>query len=383
MLWLAVLGVGLAGCGLAVWAGLLRAGEDLARRRAQVEALSPVDKEELLEHQKRFARLSPDEQERLRRLNLQIDQSAQGPELRGTMRRYYDWLKMLPPGQQAELSDLRRADRAARIKKLLDEQAKKAAGRPGLPEFARGDWRNAPAGLRGAAGGPRLNPQDVDALLEWLDKYVGRQGKRFLENLPESKRREIEQLARLTDDPVRRHEILAMMWLRWQLDRPGKMPLVSDKDLAELRAKLSPETSKRLESKSADEQRRMISGMIPVYMFRQYAVRGGGRGVPQVSEEELAEFFEKELSAEERDRLLSLPGDDVQRELWRMYVRWKMDKLSPHGGRREGRPPRTGAPKGPGPLRGGPPGEWPRSEPPSAEKSPESKKAQPPTADGG
>ncbi len=46
--WLVVLGGGLAALGLVVWAGLLRAGEELARRRAQVAALSPIEKDDLV-----------------------------------------------------------------------------------------------------------------------------------------------------------------------------------------------------------------------------------------------------------------------------------------------------------------------------------------------
>ncbi len=38
-------------------------------------------------------------------------------------------------------------------------------------------------------------------------------------------------------------------------------------------------------------------------------------------DERLADFFEKELPDEERDRLLSLPGDEMQRELQRLYLK--------------------------------------------------------------
>ena len=332
---LAVTG-GLLACTVLAWASFGRAGELLAERRSEVESLAPPEKEALLEHFKRFEGLKSSERARLRQLNDEIEAAEDGSKLRAVMVRYYEWLKTLPPGQQAELADLPAAKRVARIKKLLEEQAKRFPRRPAGGDAARREQRKGGFRLDGSRASSWLSPADLDAMLKWFEAYAGKQRAGFLKEVPESKRREWEKAAGGAD-PVRPNEILATMWLWWQLNRPGRMPL-SEEDLADLRSKLSPEARQRLESRPPDVQWRMISGIIPLYMLRQSAAKGGGRG-QIASEEELAEFFENELSPQQRDRLLSLPGDEVHRELWRTYVRWKLRKLAPPPGRREGRPP--------------------------------------------
>ena len=342
LVWVMAATGGLLACGVLVWTSFGRAGELLSDRRAQVESLAPAEKEALLEHFKRFEGLKSSERARLRQLNEEIEAAEDGPKLRGVMVRYYDWLKTLPPGQQAELADMPATKRVARIKKLLEEQAKRIPRRPAGGDTARREPRRGGFRLDGSRASSWLSPADLDAMLKWFEAYAGKQRAGFLKELPESKRREWEQAAGGAD-PVRPNEILATMWLWWQLNRPGKMPL-SEEDLADLRSKLSPDARRRLESRPADVQWRMISGIIPLYVLRQYGAKGGGRG-QIASEEELAEFFEKELSPQQRDRLLSLPGDEVHRELWRTYVRWKLAKLAPPPGRREGRTPQPAAPK--------------------------------------
>jgi hypothetical protein len=311
----------------------------LAERRAEVESLAPAEKEALLEHFKRFEGLKSSERARLRQLNEEMEAAEDGPKLRAVMVRYYEWLKMLPPGQQAELADLPAAKRVARIKSLLEEQAKRFPRRPG-GEGGRREQRKGGFRLDGPRTGSWLSEADQDAMLKWFEAYAGKQRAVFLKEVPESKWREWEKAAGGVD-PVRPNELLATMWLWWQLNRPGRMPL-TEEDLADLRAKLSPDARRRLESRPPDVQWRMISGIIPLYVLRHYGSKAGARG-QIASEEELAEFFEKELSPQQRDRLLSLPGDEVHRELWRTYVRWKLGKLAPKLAppppRREGRPP--------------------------------------------
>jgi hypothetical protein len=349
LLWSAVLVAGLAICALVTRDGVLPAREDLTAQRARVEALSPPDKEQLLEHQKRFARLTWEEQDRLRRLNRQIDEDSHGPELRAVMHSYGDWLKTLPLYEQAEVAELHGTERVAKIKKLQEDHAKKP------------DWRKVGPWARSRPGTARLNPEDVEGLLKWLEEYVNRRGTQsFLMHVPESKRKEVEEQLTRTTDQLHRLEIFAMMWLRRQIGEPGKALPASDEELADLRRRLSPETRKRLESSSPEQQWRTISFMIPEYLFRQFLARGGAPGAPAAGEEELADFFEKHLTSQERDRLVRLPGDMIQFQLWSMYMNWKYGP--PYPGRRDGRP--SGLPKGFGPPRGPVPGDGPPPEAP-------------------
>ena len=53
---------------------------------------------------------------------------------------------------------------------------------------------------------------------------------------------------------------------------------------------------------------------------QQLAVRRGA-GTPQSHfDEQLADFFEHQLSDEERERLLALPGDEMQSQLRELYL---------------------------------------------------------------
>ena len=42
--------------------------------------------------------------------------------------------------------------------------------------------------------------------------------------------------------------------------------------------------------------------------------------LPKDDDERIAEFFEKDLSPEERDRLLAMPGEEMQWRLQQMYL---------------------------------------------------------------
>lgn len=63
-------------------------------------------------------------------------------------------------------------------------------------------------------------------------------------------------------------------------------------------------------------------------------------------DEGLADFFEKTLTPQERDHLMSLPGDEIDRELGHLYMAHLMRSDQPNRGdwQRPGRP-RTGGPR--------------------------------------
>lgn len=344
----------------AVWwlVARARADETLQVRRAKIESLSPAAKEALLERYQRFIRLDPGEQERVRRLHAALVQDPQSAELRQVMLHYYDWLKTLPPYQQAELRELAPAARVQQIKRLLEWQAQRRGKTPALAESLR-DYRLGrgllqPAGKRGAW----LSPQDIEGLLQWFERYVARHADQILRLLPEPQRKQLSRELAQTQDPLRRHELLIAMWLRWQLDNPGKVPPPDAQDLADLRSHLSPETRRRLEQRSLPEQWRLLSSVIPLFVLQQYAARRMDGAFPAVTEEELAQFFEKELKPMQRDQLLNLPADDMARELWRMYLRWKLTQVPRAKERRPGAAPGEaprpaarpkGAPKAPSP----------------------------------
>jgi len=323
--------------------GLARGEETLAERRARVEALSSAEKQELLEHQKRFAKLEPAEQERLRRLSREVDEDPQAAELRRIMQRYYDWLKTLPPYQRAQLADLPPEARVKRVQQLMAEPARKG-GRPAAwAELARREWRAGGFPDRHWRSPRRLDPADIAGLFAWMDVYAKRHGKQLLEKLPGPQRDRLLQSLATEKDDLRRNEMLGWIWLWWQLDNRGEAPAVSEKELADLRSRLSPATGERLKSRPPADQWRAISAMLTTFMLQQYSARHTGAPLPLVTDEELAQFFERELTDKQRDELLKMSGEEMQRQLWRMYVVWKLRQMQFPPGRRSrpGTPPQS------------------------------------------
>ena len=68
------------------------------------------------------------------------------------------------------------------------------------------------------------------------------------------------------------------------------------------------------------EQWQILAEWIHQAAKQRLAFRQGDRGLLPNFDEQLAQFFEHQLSDEDRDRLLSLPGDEMQMRLRQMYL---------------------------------------------------------------
>ncbi len=120
--------------------------------------------------------------------------------------------------------------------------------------------------------------------------------------------------------------------------------------MARLRAGLSPELRAKLEAKKPGEQDRIIA-----HWLRETASRE--LEASHELDEQLADFFEKTINVKERDRLMSLPGDEMYKSLsdqYRAYLKQSKSAEPPRGDH----PPR---PRGhhPGPPRGSGTRRWP------------------------
>ncbi len=327
----------------------------LKERLDQFMAMTPAQQADLMEHRRQLAKLDPAKQERLRSLCQELNDRSNAEELRKVMRHYYDWLTTLRPSVQAELLELPRGQRVARIQQMLEaEQAKKASkGR----DFQAMGWADPYRRAILQSGGPArfFNPDDMEGLLQWLDNYVAGHGTELLKEIISAPHREElkKQLAQIPGikDTLHRHEVVATLMLRWQLDHPGTMPKLEDSDLEEMRARLSERTRERLQRQPMAEQWRNASGLIGLFVVSQRGPHGAHPQVTAVGDDELAQFFEKELSAKDREWLLSLPGggERISQELLRRYIYRKLYQGSD-------RPPGF---FGPWEKRGGPPGRRP------------------------
>ncbi len=320
--------------------------EEARSDRGRVESMTPAQKHELAQRRQRFAALEPDEQDQLRRLHDQIERDPNSPELRRVMSRYYEWLKTLPPYVRAELAELPMAERVERIRKLRDEERRQQA--------------------------KQLGTGDAEVLRKWMESVIGRHEDQIIRALPEPMRQRLDGM----EASMRRRAIMGALLMRWHSTGPGKTPPIPERELAELRSKLSVSARGSLESLSPVDQWRMVSGWSrQVSRHRSFGRRPGhgepSKGDQSKTDEELAQFFEHELSAKQRDRLLGLPAEQMQQELWRMYMFWqKGSEGSPRrpGDSRRGKPrpfdQRHGPPRF---MRGGPPDRQPSDRPPKPE----------------
>ena len=313
----------------ALLAAALGAVDTLSQRRQRVEAMSAEQRDELFRAEQQFRALPAAEQQRIRDLHEQVEAAPDREKLLATMGRYCKWFETQPPFRRAKLMD----------KKLTVSERVKA-----VKEFVA---RHPPT------KDLRLDDSSRRRLAAWLDHYTAEHGLEILAQGPRAgnpkMQFERQQIAKL---PADRQRIILRETLlrRWQAAGPnGQMP-ISDREMARIRAGLSPELRAKLEAKKPADQPRIVADWLRETASREL-------------DEQLADFFENSIDDEERDRLMSLPSDEMYESLSKQF-RARMLKESkpwepPHrndGQRRGDRPPwhghHAGSPWGSGGWRG-------------------------------
>jgi hypothetical protein len=274
-------------------------------RRQYVEGLSAGRKEELQRLKERFDALDGDQQQQLRTLDDTLQKSPDAQYLRQVMRRYYEWFKTLASYTRAELAEMEPANRI----KSVEERLKKDQAR----DVSR-----------------RLGAEDMKNLQKWTKDYAALHEKEFRATLHDQQLK--ERLAKLS--PTKGYQLMFFGMLRQAAGAERPQGLLTEADLAKLRAALSPEAGQYLQTLPPDRQWRQVAEWMR-HAARQRQAHGA---IARPNDEALANFFEHDLSDEERDRLLSLPGEEMQRELQRLY--WNLTRPGPRGGSPHG--PRSG-----------------------------------------
>lgn len=316
------------------------AQETLDERRDRIAKLDATRKAELERAREKFAALDPAERRRLHDLHTKIENHPRPDDLWDVMTQYCEWTKSLSMNDRDQLRALEPAERIEKIKELRRKQAEaKKAGRFGM----RG------SGLRDRF--KEMIERERDGLIRWIDGYMGqsRPAAALIDDLPEPQREQLSQAwKKLGNDPAARRKLFARVWVRWQLANPSKGFPLDDDALAKLRAELSSQTNQWLEPMPRDHQRRFLAGLISAFLFIHNI-------------EELGEYLAKELTGEQRDWITSLPPEQMQQELWRVYIRSKFPSMSsrrpggPWSRGPHGQPPRGSRGPSRGPQSGGPP----------------------------
>ncbi len=269
----------------------------LEQRRARLAAMSASEKSGVAWALERLEALDPAERERLRRLNRRIDAHPESEALRRTAGRYYEWLKTQPLYRRAEIGELPPAERIAVVRRLLEEEEERALRRP--------------------------KAADAEGLLAWMTEFARRHEAEVLATLPPERKEELE-----SDPEHRTRLVMSILWMRWRGEQRDELPQPTEKDLVRIYEVLTPATREKLRARPPQAQWELISSWARYLVHYQGDLEGGAWTMPEVSEAELMHFFEYELTPEQRDELLALPGERMQRRLRQLYFRIKV----PHGG---------------------------------------------------
>jgi hypothetical protein len=285
----------------------LWAADWLDKRREAIETMTPSQREELDEKYQRFLKLPPATQEQLHELYDQLQTDPNGPRLQRIMQRYFDWLKTLSPGEQAELaSQPSNQARVALVEQFKHDQEATAAG-------------------------SHLTPEDSVALNDWVKKYAVKHESELKHEFPHWHSGPAGENGN--------HGAQLRAWYPWMRD---KLPHISAVEIDDLASKLSQKPRAAIESNATTpDKEKLVQSWLQTIARLRFANRTMNPAM-------LAQFFQK-LDKKEQQRLLDISDrEQRQRELIRLYT-----QTHPHNGRSW--PGGPGSPRFNGPGHPGPP----------------------------
>lgn len=271
---------GLLAIALAATPPLLRGEESLQDRIARIEAMSANEKAELAQKKKRFDELPVEEQERIRKLQAEIQERPDKEQLVSVMKNYHEWLKTLSANQRTTLRAKSEEERVDYIERIVADQQKAA-------------WRKL---------AEQASPEDLETVFAWLTEFVRRHRDQLAPG-------EVGQRLAAMDEE---RETLILIHLMYASRFPGAVrPGREDVE------KLIPLLSKAAETfyNETEDISRKVQ-LISIWARAAW----WSKAFPNVTSEQLATFFAK-LPAEERDRLEMLPPVERDAELRMLYAR--------------------------------------------------------------
>jgi len=268
-----------------------QAGGPEAEHRRSIEAMSPSEQATLAARFERFEKLEPAEQERLRKLHAAIEADADPEALRTTLSRYETWNAQLPPQVSAQLVGLPADQRATKVASIVAERREAAA--------------------------KTFSEADSQVLVAWLEKQVRGYQDEMMSQLPATMRERLDHMGA-------RERTWALMLFALTQRGPGGSPFqkISPTAMAELQAELSPAAQDQWKQAAGnpDDLKLLVAGWVRQSMERTMAQAGPST---RISDAQLMEFFDRELSEEDRTRLVALPREEMMSHLRREYFRRK------------------------------------------------------------
>ncbi|MCS7237707.1 MAG: hypothetical protein NZ899_05485 [Thermoguttaceae bacterium] len=345
------LGLGLA----AAWGfSTLMAPSDLSPQAEAFAKLDPLAKRKVLAAHERFVSLPAETQAQIRQLHEAIQASGRASDLMAVAERYTRFLSSLPPYERVQLQSLPPRERIERTRELFAERQRQKARMEAFWNKWRSEWHR-----RLFPG--ELTPEDVAGIARWAEEFGPQYVDALIEHVPPEQRQRIRQsLAAAAKNPTAQREILGWLWLRWQLNFPGKLPPLEPPAREKLLASLTPATRARVAALPEPDQDRIFFRALRYLVASQFAGKSLEGPPPVISEQELALFLQQTLSPERREELFRIePGERAGRLWWEfLRSRWaEVPEGQPPfvGGRPGGPPPSMGFwPGGPGPFGPGP-----------------------------
>ena len=243
------------------------------QRQQWVEQLPADQKASLVAKWKRFQSLAPtpEAQQKLRDLEQQIAQADDADQLWHTLLAYGQWLSRRTPGEQAELRSLPTDERLRRVR-----------------QFTHQDDRHAEQ---------QLSAEDAKALREAVLTVAEQRKQALVQQMRE----------RGDDDPERRLQKRPAAAALYVLFRELKNDQTRDALREQLTAQLSSAAQQYLESLRTPRREAQL------WQWVRDSLR------PKLGPEELERFFAEDLDNNQRERLLSLPRDEMEAELEQLY----------------------------------------------------------------
>ncbi|MDA7951297.1 MAG: hypothetical protein MPJ24_07385 [Pirellulaceae bacterium] len=257
--------------------------ETLAHQEKAFESFTPFEIQKLNENRSRFEQLSPEHQEKIRSLALEINEETGAAELLVIMNNYHAWLKELPASKRAEILDSTKDDKLKKIDQTLAQQERKRF-LDLSQEFERADSHQ---------------------IRQWVRSYFY------------NHQREISQL-RPNDFSVRRTnssnpEALVTALYRRDPDILNSLPEPTADEWDNLYKNLTPEAQKLVTQTQSDEEKQELA----LRWIRAVLLAKRQPRLPL--DHELEQFYRDQVSPQTREQLAELTHEQKIRELRTLF----------------------------------------------------------------
>jgi hypothetical protein len=295
--------VGLVVLALLPWLMAIDGGS-LAERQARLASLSPEQIEQLLRKKEVFDALPPEERERLRRLDRDLNAEPNAERLLQTLRGYHEWLTSLRTDERIRIKDAPPEKCIAEIESLLAQHRQRDIG---------------------LTNETRLPTEDFEALMKWTREFSERKKDEIARLVTAIERNPAGGQRRSVPLPMVR---LVVGIIRGSVSEEDLDALIGDEDLSRLSQTLSAKGAKIL----SDQKTKREKVLLILRWINASTVR-------RPSEAELMRFFNEDLNEEMRAEIIRLGPLEGRERLVQQFNREMRLRRGP-GRPNDAEPPR-------------------------------------------